>query len=178
MKKSIAVDMDQVLANFIDKAVSASNARFDENLTAYEIFKGDHSEDKRQQFWQMMNEPDFFRDLALLDEDAPAVLQELSEEYDIYIATAAMDVPGSFAAKYDWLREHFSFLDPNYFIFCGNKKVVHADYLIDDTPQQLRNFTGQGILFDQPMNRGIEEFPRVIGWQGVREYFAMVKANA
>ncbi|OCS83529.1 5' nucleotidase, NT5C type [Caryophanon tenue] len=178
MRKSIAVDMDQVLANFVDKAVSASNAHFNENLSAYEIFYGEHSEEKRKKFWQIINEPDFFRDLALLDEDAPIVLKELSEEYDIYIATAAMDVPGSFAAKYDWLRKHFPFLDPNYFIFCGNKKVVNADYLIDDNTQQLRNFTGQGILFDQPNNRSDEQFPRVLGWKGVREYFASIKAEA
>ncbi|MBS7344787.1 MAG: 5'-3'-deoxyribonucleotidase [Caryophanon sp.] len=177
MRKSIAVDMDQVLANFIDKAVAASNAHFGEQLSAYEIFRGEHSEEKRQQFWQIINEPDFFRDLALLDEDAYDVLKELNETYDIYIATAAMDVPGSFLAKYDWLREHFPFLNPQYFIFCGNKKVVNADYLIDDTVQQLRNFTGQGILFDQPSNQGDTEFPRVHGWKGVRDYFANVEAH-
>ena len=169
--------MDQVLANFVDKAVSASNAHFGEELTAYEIFYGEHSDEKRQKFWQIINEPDFFRDLAILDEDAHDVLKELSETHDIYIATAAMDVPGSFAAKYDWLREHFPFLNPQFFIFCGNKKVVNAHYLIDDNVQQLRNFTGQGILFDQPSNAGNEEFPRVHGWKEVRQYFANVDAE-
>ena len=178
MRKSIAVDMDQVLANFFDKILVEARALYGKELTIKEIFQGEHDAEDQRKFWEMVNEPGFFRDLAVLGEDAYDVLKELNETYDIYIATAAMDVPGSFTAKYEWLLEHFPFLNPQYFIFCGNKKVVNADYLIDDTVQQLRNFTGQGILFDQPTNAGSDEFPRVYGWKGVREYFANVQVEA
>ena len=35
--------------------------------------------------------------------------EKLTEYYDVYIATAAMDVPTSFHDKYEWLREYFPF---------------------------------------------------------------------
>lgn len=174
MRKSIAIDMDQVLADFVGKAVKAMNERLNLGMTREEFFKTSiqklHPEHMNE-FISMMNEPDFFRDLELLDPNSVEVIKELNETYDIYIATAAMHVPGSFLAKYDWLREHFPFLNTNYFIFCGDKKVVKADYLIDDSVGQLKSFTGQGILFDQPNNASVTEYPRVKNWQEVLEYF-------
>ena len=40
---------------------------------------------------------------------AQEVVKKLTEYYDVYIATAAMDVPTSFHDKYEWLREYFPF---------------------------------------------------------------------
>lgn len=123
----------------------------------------------------MINEPDFFRDLELEDVDAVPVLKELNEHYEIYIATAAMDVPGSFHAKYEWLLEYFPFLNPTHFIFCGDKKVVKADYLIDDNIRQLQSFTGEGILYSQPYNEQYTQFKRVYNWKEIKELFLPVK---
>ena len=44
---------------------------------------------------------------------AQEVVKKLTEQYDVYIATAAMDVPTSFHDKYEWLLEFFPFLDSN-----------------------------------------------------------------
>ena len=51
---------------------------------------------------------------------AQEVVKKLTEQYDVYIATAAMDVP-TFHDKYEWLLEFFPFLDPQQFVFCGRK---------------------------------------------------------
>ncbi|WP_144415189.1 5' nucleotidase, NT5C type [Paenibacillus durus] len=42
--------------------------------------------------------------------DSQEVIRSLSERFEIYITTAAMEFPSSFTAKYEWLREHFDFL--------------------------------------------------------------------
>ncbi len=176
--KSIAVDMDQVLADFHGKATKVFNERFNKNIP-----KDDFGFAKiemlypelLEEFILIVNEPDFFRDLQLEDADAVSVLQELNEHYEIYIATAAMDVPGSFHAKYEWLLEHFPFLNPAHFIFCGDKKVVKADYLIDDNVRQLHSFTGEGILYSQPYNEQNTEFKRVHNWREIKELFLPVK---
>jgi 5'(3')-deoxyribonucleotidase len=176
--KSIAVDMDQVLADFHEKATKAFNEHFNTNISKEEFQISKIEEDYPElinEFILMINEPDFFRDLNLEDTDAVPVLRELSENYDIYIATAAMDVPGSFHAKYEWLLEHFPFLNPDHFIFCGNKKVVKADYLIDDNIRQLQSFTGEGILYLQPYNEQCTEFKRVSNWREIKELLLPVK---
>ena len=43
-----------------------------------------------------------FRQLPVLPA-AQEVVEKLAAQYDVYIATAAMDVPTSFHDKYEWL---------------------------------------------------------------------------
>lgn len=114
--------------------------------------------------------PDFFVDIPPC-EDAIDVLRELHEDYDIFIATAAMEHPNSFAAKYTWLVKHLPFVSPLNFIFCGNKGVVKADYLIDDSSRHFKGFAGQGILFSAPHNMLEVAEKRVDNWQDVRRLF-------
>lgn len=177
--KSIAVDMDQVLADFLGKAVKAFNETFNENVSK-DTFKVGEIEvlypQYAKEFYEIINEPNFFRDFELLDKDAVPVMEELNKHYDIYIATAAMDVPGCFNAKYEWLLEYFPFLDTSHFIFCGNKKVVKADYLIDDNIRQLHSFNGEGILYTAPYNLHCNDFKRVNNWKEVYELFLPIKA--
>ena len=169
MRKSIAIDMDEVLADTLKKVILQFNER-----TGMSIKKEDLLEKKlRTEYPEHVNhlnelllERSFFRDLEVFP-DAIRVVKRLNEHYDVFIATAAMDVPTSFDAKYAWLQEHFPFLDPQHFIFCGYKGIVATDYLIDDNPRQLRAFKGKGIIFDAVHNQSITEFDRVTSWQDV-----------
>lgn len=177
MRKSIAIDMDQVLANMYKKMTGTFNEIAGTNMTADEFInapRGQMTPEQEKALFVALNEPDYFRDLELLDPDAVSVLERLNERFDLFIATAAMEVPGCFTAKYDWLREHFPFLNPQHFVFCGTKSVIHTDYLIDDSPNQLRAFKGTGILYDMPYNRYVEGFERVRGWKEIGEYFDKV----
>ncbi|MEO4053323.1 5'-3'-deoxyribonucleotidase [Solibacillus sp. CAU 1738] len=180
MRKSIAIDMDQVLANFYRKMVVMYNETFNENLTEQQFMLADRNDldpEKGKQFFEILNGPTFFRDLELLDADSIEVVRQLNDNFDVYIATAAMEVPGSFNAKYDWLREHFPFLNTQNFVFCGNKAVINTDYLIDDSPNQLRAFKGQGILYSMPYNEHVEGFVKVHNWKEIGEYFLGVRVK-
>ena len=174
MKKSIAIDMDQVLADFYSKLCVTYNENFGTSFTKEEFLlttQHDLSREEGKKLFALLNEPDFFRDLEVLDQDAIEVVKELQEHYEIYIATAAMDVPGSFNAKYDWLMEHMPFLKTQNIVFCGNKAVIHTDYLIDDSPRQLAVFKGTGILYSMPYNMAEEGYKRVHNWQEIKAYF-------
>lgn len=179
MRKSIAIDMDQVLANLYKKMASVYNENFGTNYTHEEFLlttPADLDKAGKKKLFELLNEPDFFRDLEVLDPHAITVVKELQERFDVYIATAAMDVPGSFNAKYDWLMEHMPYLKTQNIVFCGNKAVIHTDYLIDDSPGQLRAFSGTGLLYAMPYNESVQGFERVDGWLAVRDYFAKVEA--
>ncbi|WP_310499565.1 5' nucleotidase, NT5C type [Paenibacillus qinlingensis] len=89
----------------------------------------------------------------------------------MFIVTAAMEIPTSFTSKYEWLKEHFHFLNERNFVFCGDKSIVKADYLIDDTPKHFERFDGQGILFTNPYNIYETKYFRVNNWHEVKEYF-------
>ena len=103
---------------------------------------------------------------------AQQILKDLSTRFEIFIATQAMTVPNSLGPKYRWLQRHFRFIPPTHYVFCGNKSILRADYLIDDLPRNLLRFEGQGILYTAPHNLTATGFVRVDNWQQVAEYFA------
>jgi 5'-nucleotidase len=117
--------------------------------------------------------PDFFVDIPIYPQ-ARAVIEELQQHFDIIIATAAMEHPNSFAPKYQWLIKHLPSLSPLDFVFCGNKGLLKADYLIDDSPRHFINFSGQGVLFSAPHNLHATATVRVNDWQEVHDYFLKV----
>ncbi|KAA1042428.1 5' nucleotidase, NT5C type [Macrococcus equipercicus] len=172
-RETIAIDMDEVLADTLKKVIFKFNEESGETVTLEQL-QGIKLRDMHPQhvdtLSQLLLDREFFRDLEVFP-DAVRVVKRLTEHYDVYIATAAMDVPTSFDAKYEWLLEHFPFLDPQHFIFCGNKGIVGTDYLIDDNPKQLRAFKGKGIMYNAAHNIHEEGFDRVHSWQEVEAYF-------
>jgi len=130
--------------------------------------------DRQQQLRAFLDAEDFFEDLPLMP-GSQSVLKDLAQRFEVFIATAAMSVPNSFSAKYRWLQRHFPFIPPTHYVFCGNKNILRADYLIDDLPRNLLRFDGQGLLFTAPHNFAVTGFTRVNNWQEVAEYFAAIK---
>jgi hypothetical protein len=63
-----------------------------------------------------------------------------------------MSVPNSLGPKYRWLQRHFPFIPLTNYVFCGDKSILRADYLIDDLPKNLLRFQGQGLLYTAPRN--------------------------
>jgi len=57
-------------------------------------------------------------------------------------------------------------------VFCGNKSILRADFLIDDQPKNLLRFEGQGLLYTAPHNVSATGFVRVDNWLEVAEYFS------
>ena len=171
--KRIAIDMDEVLTHFSTSCLDLFNKEFKEKYTTEDLLGKQLVEldarfgDKVDHY--LANES-FFLDLKVI-KDSQEVIRKLSAHYEIYIVTAAMEFPASLAPKYLWLKQHFSFLNEKNFVFCGDKSIIHANYLIDDTPSHLDTFTGQGILFTAPHNYNITGYSRLNDWQEVADYF-------
>src|SRR5699024_8381211 len=117
-----------------------------------------------------LTEDDFFINLDVV-EGSQKVIQQLTERYEVYIVTAAMEFPSSMGPKYKWLKKHFPFLNEQNFVFCGDKSIIQADYLIDDTPKNLQTFKGKGLLFSAPHNMNVQEYTRLNNWSEVAQYF-------
>lgn len=120
----------------------------------------------RAQVQSWFDEPGFFRHLAFKPQ-AREVLYALAQRHEVYIATAAMEHPNSLRDKYDWLQQHLGFLGPDRWLFCGNKRVVQADLLIDDQPRHFAEFVGESWLFAAPHNTQVTGYPVVHNWAEV-----------
>jgi 5'(3')-deoxyribonucleotidase len=172
--KRIAVDMDEVMADALGELLARYNRQRNANFTKKDL--------KGKWLWQVLppggqqliegylQSDQFFEDLPVIA-DSQDVLRRLSEQYQVFIATAAMAFPNSFGPKFRWLRRHFPFLSPHNFVFCGDKGILQADYLIDDMPYNLASFRGAGILFTAPHNIGNTDYRRVDTWQEIGEMF-------
>jgi 5'(3')-deoxyribonucleotidase len=167
--------MDEVMADTLSEHLRRYNEAFDENLETADLWgKGLWdvvADDRQTQLRAFLDADDFFADLSVMP-DAPEVMHDLATRFEVFVATQAMTVPSSFGPKYRWLQRHFPFLPPTHFVFCGDKSILRADYLIDDMPRNLLRFEGTGILYSAPHNLAAEAFTRVANWQEVAAYFA------
>ncbi len=171
--KRIAIDMDEVMADFIPMQLELFNQKFGEALTIKDLegSKLRHLRPELQkEIHHLLSTPGFFRDLAVM-KDSQSVIEELTDYYEVFITTAAMEIPTSFTEKYEWLKKHFSFLNDLNIVFCGDKSIIHADYLIDDNARHFKRFVGKGLLFTSPHNIHVTSYDRVNNWQEVRAYF-------
>jgi len=175
----IAIDMDEVMADALTEHLRRYNAAYGTSITAAEL-SGRHLRQcippAHHDAAEAMLDASFFEGLAVLP-DCQEVVRELVPRYDVFIASAAMDVPCSFDAKYRWLRRHFPFIPPSQIVFCGDKTIVDADYLIDDRPHHFAKFRGQALLFSAPHNAGETGYTRVASWKEVREHFARLDSR-
>ena len=113
---------------------------------------------------------DFFDVLEVMP-NAQRVIAALQDRYEVFIATAAMEVPTSFTSKFRWLQKHFPFVPASHIVYCGTKGILRADYLIDDNPRQLKRFEGEGILYTSAHNIHVKGYRRVDDWLDVERLF-------
>src|SRR5580692_8346723 len=179
--RRICVDMDEVMADTLSEHLRRYNQEFDEVVTVDDLAGKGLWEiapvDRQQQLRAFLDAEDFFEDLPLMP-GAQRVLKDLSTRFEIFIATQAMTVPNSLGPKYRWLQRHFPFIPPTHYVFCGNKSILRADFLIDDQPGNLQRFEGQGLLYSAPHNIMTIGFVRVNNWLEVAQFFADLPAAA
>jgi 5'(3')-deoxyribonucleotidase len=170
----ICVDMDEVMADAVAEHLLRYNRDHNASLTKADLLG--------KRFWQVVPAPhhdaldDYLRDedfFAVLDvmPDSQRVMAALQHRYEIFIASAAMEAPTSFNAKFEWLGRHFPFIPHTHIVFCGDKSILRADYLIDDNPRQLAAFRGTGIIYDAPHNAHIAGYTRVRSWLEIEQLF-------
>jgi 5'(3')-deoxyribonucleotidase len=166
--------MDEVMADALAEHVRRYNATFGATLAIADL-RGHHLEDwiapAERDAVDAMLDASFFTDLAVMP-DCQEVVRELAARHDVLVVSAAMDVPCSFDAKFRWLQRHFPFIPTSQIVFCGDKGIVDADYLIDDRARHFDRFKGHPLLFSAPHNAAESRYPRVGSWKDVREVFA------
>jgi 5'(3')-deoxyribonucleotidase len=170
----IAIDMDDVIADTIGHYLRLYNADFGRNLQREDlngkhVFASVPPEDvpRVRQYFQKES---FFSEIDVMP-GSQEVVKALASRYEVFVATAAMEVPDSFTPKFRWLQQHFPFVAANNIVFCGDKSIIHADFLIDDNVRHFARFQGEGILFTAPHNGHETRWRRVNGWQEVRALF-------
>jgi 5'(3')-deoxyribonucleotidase len=176
----IAIDMDETIADSLKEHIRRYNSAFAEKIAADDL-RGKHLEEfvpvqRSDAVRRMIRDESFFECLGVIRE-AQQVIRDLAREHEVFIVSAAMEVPESFAAKHRWLQRHFPFIPTRKVVFCGDKGIIDADYLIDDEARHFVSFRGTGILFSAPHNLLETAYERVASWQDLRRKFVWLQNN-
>lgn len=170
-KQRIAIDMDEVMADTIEKFITLYKRDHNIHLKLEEMRGKEVREALPAELYnttrKYVNEPGFFRDIPVMP-DAQRVVKELNEKYEVFVVSAAMEFRNSLIDKYDWLAEYFPFIAWQHIIFCG-LKIVNVDIFIDDRTRNFVEFEGRALLYSSPHNLLINEYERVDNWQQVAD---------
>ncbi|MEM6879696.1 MAG: 5'(3')-deoxyribonucleotidase, partial [Bacteroidota bacterium] len=92
--------------------------------------------------------------------------------HEVFIVSSATEFKHSMLDKMNWLDTHFPFISHRRIVFCGDKSIAQGVYLIDDKTNNLRSFSGNGLLFTAPDNVYLEtEFQRFDNWDQLDNFF-------
>jgi 5'-nucleotidase len=173
--KRVLVDMDEVIADTTGGMINWYKKNYDGDIDYKKMpeagslimgFPEAHQAAVRQQ----LDEPGFFRHLPVIA-DSIEILKQMNRQYEIYIVSAATEFPNSLKDKYDWLKEHYSFFTWKQLVFCGDKKMIQADFMIDDHTRHLQYFKGKAYLFTAPHNLNEHNFERINNWKEAGKIF-------
>lgn len=170
----IAIDMDETIADSLKEHLRRYNVEFAETISKDDLH-GKHLEefapfDRREAVRRAVRDESFFDCLDVIH-GAKQVIEELVREHEVFIVSSALEIPESLSAKHRWLRRHFPFVPERNIVFCGNKGIIDADYLIDDEARHFVSFSGIGILFSAPHNLSETEHTRLANWREVHREF-------
>lgn len=170
-KPIIACDMDEVVADVYDKFLKIYATQYNRILVQEDYWgKKIYEIDGAIKLRDVLYDRGFFADLPVM-QDSQEVLKELQEDYEIFFVSAAMEFRNSLEDKRDWAQHHFPFIPWKNIVFCGSKKIIRADYMIDDHPRNLIDFEGKGLLYTASHNIDEQRFTRVNNWKDIRTFF-------
>lgn len=198
IKKTIAIDIDEVLAAFAESFVDFSNKKWGTHLKPQdwtedwaEIWKIDFEEATKRE--QIIYKSDIFS-RAKHNPRASNVLKGLAKKYKLVIVTSRHRAVTK--DTLDWIQKHFSdlFEEIHFAGFYDDLEKhplerlkatkaeicqqIGADYLIDDNPKHCIATANAGItalLFGDYIWNRVNDLPsgviRVKDWLAVLEYF-------
>lgn len=167
--KKLVVDMDGVLADIYEQFLSFEEREFGIRQNREDVVGKTESEAFKNEKKYALT-PSFFRNAPLIT-DSRRVVEKLNKEYDLYIVSAATEFPQSLLEKQEWLNEFFPFITWKQMVFCGSKKLICGDIMIDDHYKNLDYFNGTTLLFTQPHNQLLDEkwHTRVNSWKEIEK---------
>lgn len=177
MRKTIALDMDEVIADVLPKFLDLFESMYGERLKREDYWgKKIYAIKGSREIRNALFDKGFFRDLLPIEGSIEGV-RKLMENYEVYITTAAMEFRNSFEDKYDWLQEYFPYIPWKNIVFLGDKSLLGTDYMVDDNAFNLETFRGKGILFTAYHNIQEDRFERVNNWKELIEFFDRERAT-
>ncbi len=160
MKRTIAVDVDGILADFVEGAMHWANtyarpaggaSYTREQITEFDILKSWGIGHLWGELDRFVCKPGFCEGLNPLP-GAREFLAALGESADVVIVTSPWKSSPTWCyERRNWLEKLMGWTGE--VIFTKRKDLIRADALVDDAADHTDNFPGVGVLLDSPWNQ-------------------------
>ena len=172
--KRIIIDMDEVIADPMGSTIQWYQSNYANTIDYEKMLVGSwvkgFPDEHQSMIRQRIEAPGFFRHLPVM-EDSVEVLKALNNKYELFIVSAAMEFPNSLKDKWDWLQDHFPFIGWKQVAFCGDKKLISGDIMIDDHTKNLKDFKGKPYIYTSPHNLNVTGYDRINNWKEAAALF-------
>ena len=182
-KLTLYIDIDEVIAKFLDKLCTEYNYKYNTNIKISDIktWSLNTYMDGNKAF-EIINSPGFFGSLEPI-EGAIETIEKLvnDNKYEVFVISSPSN-EYSVYEKYLWIRKHLPFFDIRNLILVGNKGELlsridgEGSVLFDDCPEYIRKFNGVKVVMNRKYNRdlivGVDCDFRVKDWD---EFYEIIK---
>ena len=182
-KLTLYIDIDEVIAKFLDKLCSEYNYKYNKNIKISDIktwslntyMDGDKA-------FEIINSSGFFGSLEPIEGSIETIKKLVNDDrYEVFIISSPSNEHSVFE-KYKWIMGYLPFFDVNNLILVGNKDELLSrldsdnSLLFDDCPEYIRKFNGVSVVMNREYNRelivGVDCDYRVSGWD---EFYGVVR---
>lgn len=151
----IAVDMDCVLNNLMDKALEIYNAQSGKNiqmsnLTSYNLYDC-LSKDDADGIIKLFKKKELWDTLSPIEGSREGLQKLIDAGHKTYIVTAT--APENFAWKVNWTKKYFPFFNSDNIVCMKDKSLFKCDVMIEDCYDNLiKNKLCHKIILDYSWN--------------------------
>lgn len=170
----ICVDIDNVLNDLTEKAISLYNARANKNIqmsdiTTYNLYDCLPKEDANR-IKALFLDKELWDSLRPLPHSQECLKKLVRQGHKIFLATATH--PRNFDWKCDWISSYFSFIPEDNIIRIMDKSLLKIDVMVDDHLSNLTSNVCERVCLDYPWNRNTStdyayDIKRAYSWDDI-----------
>lgn len=158
MKKTLALDCDGVLSNFVERYLHFYNQLSEyqwsmEDFEDFDMFKEIGASWKTVD--SIIHQKNFVYEMEFMSPETPHIVSELKKKYDLYILTSPwQSSPLWMNERCLWLKDRLG-IETSKVIQTASKHLIAVDVFVDDKPGNLETSIAKTrIVYDAPYNKG------------------------
>ena len=151
----ICFDIDNVMNNLTERAVTLYNSRANKNIQMSDIttynFYDCLSKEDADGIIALFKDKDLWDSLKPLPHSQEALKKLIKRGHRIFLATATD--PINFEWKCEWMSRYFSFIPIDNIIRIMDKSLLKIDVMVDDHLSNLTSNVCERVCLDYPWNQ-------------------------
>lgn len=171
-KRTIWLDMDEVIVNFLGELFYQYNIKYDKNVKISDIESWELEPYIGKEGINIFQQPGFFASLKPIPGAIETINKLYNEGHKIFIISKPEN-KYSVVEKYEWVEKYLPFLIDNLILVRNKSEFLNMlgndGILFDDCAEYLEIYKGITVAMNRPYNYICESYYKVDNWDGFYE---------